>query len=134
MPVFRGTNSLKLFKICIFSFLVELIGLAIIGFCLYMVIINYKNLRLFVVEESYTSKCDGLVLEKVGKHEVYLGKRVKRGLYQSSCGKLINADINGALNIMRKVVGDSSIEKKIINRGLLFRPKKFNNLFDLIKY
>lgn len=92
------------------------------------------GIQLITHEESYTSKCDGLVLEKVGKHEVYLGKRVKRGLYQSSCGKLINADINGALNIMRKVVGDSSIEKKIINRGLLFRPKKFNNLFDLIKY
>lgn len=44
MPIFRGTNSLKLFKICIFSFLVELIGLVIIGFCLFRVIINYKNL------------------------------------------------------------------------------------------
>lgn len=101
-------------------------------------ILKYKcemvGIQLITHEESYTSKCDGLVLEKVGIHEVYLGKRVKRGLYQSSCGKLINADINGALNIMRKVVGDSSIEKKIINRGLLFRPKKFKNLFDLIKY
>ena len=36
-----------------------------------------------------------------------LEKRVKRGLFQSSIGKLINADVNGSLNILRKVVGDS---------------------------
>ena len=29
-------------------------------------------------------------------------KRIKRGLYQTSAGKLINADCNGALNILRK--------------------------------
>ena len=53
-------------------------------------------------EESYTSKCDALALESVKKHQTYLGKRIKRGLFQSNIGKLINADVNGALNIMRK--------------------------------
>ena len=82
-------------------------------------------------EESYTSKCDGLCLETIGRHETYLGKRKKRGLFQSSVGKLVNADVNGALNIMRKVVGDSEIVSRIINSGRLFRPLKFNNLYSL---
>ena len=82
-------------------------------------------------EESYTSKCDGLCLETIGRHETYLGKRKKRGLFQSSVGKLVNADVNGALNIMRKVVGDSEIVSRIINSGRLFMPLKFNNLYSL---
>lgn len=81
-------------------------------------------------EESYTSKCDSLAFETIGKHEGYLGRRKKRGLFQSSVGKLINADVNGALNIMRKVVGDSceSIHR-IIDRGLLFNPIRITNVF-----
>ena len=82
-------------------------------------------------EESYTSKCDALAMEEVGKHEEYVGKRVKRGLFQSAVGQLVNADVNGALNIMRKVVGDSEYIMRIIDSGLLFRPLKFNNLYEL---
>lgn len=81
-------------------------------------------------EESYTSKCDGLAMESICKHDVYKGKRIRRGLFQSSVGKLINADVNGALNIMRKVVGDS-YASKIIDSGQLFRPIKFNDLYSL---
>ncbi len=36
---------------------------------------------------------------------IYSGKRIKRGLYRSKDGTLINADVNGAYNILRK--GDS---------------------------
>ena len=67
-------------------------------------------------------------MEEICKHENYSGKRKKRGLYQSSCGKLINADVNGALNIIRKVVNDSEIISKIINSGWLFQPIKINVL------
>ena len=81
-------------------------------------------------EESYTSKCDALSFENICKHDNYNGKRIKRGLFQSSAGKLINADVNGALNIMRKVVGDSYVSK-IIDSDLLFRPIKFNDLYSL---
>lgn len=83
-------------------------------------------------EESYTSKCDSLLFESVEKHEKYHGKRIKRGLFQSGIGKLINSDVNGALNIMRKVVGDSSIINKMTDSGWLFQPKKLNNLYCLI--
>ena len=87
-----------------------------------------SGIKFILSEESYTSKCDGLAGEEIGKHETYLGKRIRRGLFQSSIGKLINADVNGALNIMRKVVGDSEIVSKIINSGWLFQPLRVNIL------
>lgn len=57
-------------------------------------------------EESYTSKTDALALESIEHHETYMGSRKKRGLFQSSTNKLVNADQNGALNILRKFLGD----------------------------
>lgn len=78
-------------------------------------------------EESYTSKVDHLAFEKLCKHDIYLGKRKKRGLFQSSIGKLINADINGAIGIGRKVFGDSYVSR-IIDSGLAFNPVRVNIL------
>lgn len=80
----------------------------------------------YVVEVIY-EKVDHLAFEKLGKHDVYLGKRKKRGLFQSSIGKLINADINGAIGIGRKVFGDSYVSK-IIDSGLAFNPVRVNIL------
>ena len=57
-------------------------------------------------EESYTSKCSFIDGEEIKKHTKYLGKRIKRGLFESESGKLINADLNGSLNILKKVVGE----------------------------
>jgi len=45
-----------------------------------------------------------LDLEPICKHEVYLGKRVKRGLFKASNNKKFNADVNGMYNILRKEV------------------------------
>lgn len=84
-------------------------------------------------EESYTSKCDHLSNEEMKHHKNYLGKRIKRGLFKSNTGKVINSDVNGALGIMRKVV-DESVIKQIINRGLLFNPVKIKNLFCLNEF
>ena len=55
-------------------------------------------------EESYTSKCSFLDNEQVCKHDDYLGRRIKRGLFKSSDGRLINADVNGSYNILKKAV------------------------------
>jgi putative transposase len=63
-----------------------------------------SGIKVVENEESYTSKCDSLSLEPVSKQETYLGRRVKRGLFQSSQGVLLNADVNGAINIMRKYI------------------------------
>ena len=78
-------------------------------------------------EESYTSKIDHLALESIKKQDAYLGKRKRRGLFQSSVGKLLNADINGAIGIGRKVFGDSFVER-IIGSGLAFNPIRVNIL------
>ena len=80
-------------------------------------------------EESYTSKAsffDGdeiPIYDKENLQEyIFSGKRIKRGLYQTSVGKLINADCNGALNILRKSkVVDLSV---LYNRGELNTPKR----------
>lgn len=61
-----------------------------------------KNIEVITHEESYTSKCSFIDDEAVCKHEVYAGKRVKRGLFRSKTGIEINADINAAYNIARK--------------------------------
>jgi len=80
-----------------------------------------NNINVIVQEESYTSKIDSLALESIEKHESYLGKRIKRGLFQSSIGKFINADVNGAINILRKVIGNDFI-KNLSDRGYIGYP------------
>jgi putative transposase len=40
--------------------------------------------------------------EPIRKHERYIGKRISRGLFKTSKGRLLNADVNGAYNIMKK--------------------------------
>lgn len=93
--------------------------------------ISYKcklvGISFYLSEESYTSKVDHLVFEELEKHDVYLGKRKQRGLFQSSVNKLINADINGAIGIGRKVFGDSYVSR-IIDSGLAFNPIRVNIL------
>lgn len=64
-----------------------------------------------LTEESYTSKIDHLSGELFGHKDKYLGKRVHRGLFKSSTGRVINADVNGAIGIMRKAVGESLVTK-----------------------
>ena len=70
--------------------------------------LQYKGelagIKVIVTEESYTSKCSSLDNEVIQKHEQYQGKRIKRGLFRSQDGTLLNADINGAANIIRKAV------------------------------
>lgn len=77
--------------------------------------LSYKlgqhGIKLIVANESYTSKASFLDGDKMPKKydkeakPIYSGKRIKRGLYRSKDGTLINADVNGAYNILRK--GDS---------------------------
>jgi putative transposase len=85
------------------------------------------GINVIIHEESYTSKIDHLAFEPLKKQESYLGKRKKRGLFQSSIGKLINSDINGVIGIARKVIGDSFIGK-IIDSGFVFNPIRLNVL------
>lgn len=61
------------------------------------------GIQFEMTEESYTNKCSFLDQETMEHHENYLGRRIKRGMFRSAQGILINADINAAYNIMRKV-------------------------------
>lgn len=78
-------------------------------------------------EESYTSKSSFLdddVLPKYIPEQPYKGsfkgKRVKRGLYRTSNGTHLNADVNGAANILRKATGWSV--KDLPGKGFLDNP------------
>lgn len=72
--------------------------------------IEYKckmfGLNFLKQEESYTSKCSSFDNETIEKHDNYIGKRIKRGLFRTSNGRYINADVNGSLNILRKAISD----------------------------
>ncbi|MEG5014242.1 transposase [Microcoleus sp. B4-C5] len=68
------------------------------------------GIKVIVQEESYTSRANFLGLDSIpvyGKTEtepVFTGKRIKRGLYKTSTGQLINSDVNGGYNILRKAI------------------------------
>lgn len=78
-------------------------------------------------EESYTSKAsfwdkDDIPVynEDNPKSYVFSGKRVHRGLYKYSNGKTLNADVYGALNILRK---SSVVDLKVLySRGDVDTP------------
>lgn len=87
--------------------------------------IHYKaeenGIRVIMVKEEYTSKCSSLDKEEIRKHETYIGNRVKRGLFKASNRLEINADVNGSLNILRKVIGDDFIN--LLNIGCVLQPE-----------
>lgn len=69
-----------------------------------------KGIDVITTEESYTSKCSFFDNEEMCHHDKYQGKRIKRGLFRTSDRKTINSDVNGALNIIRKVIPTFSCE------------------------
>ena len=86
-----------------------------------------QGIRFITTEESYTSKCSFLDLEEVTKQKEYLGKRVKRGLFQTKEGILINADVNGSLNIGRKYLTKLGLYTDALHEELIFHmtnPKR----------
>lgn len=100
-----------------------------IPFETFISMLRYKSerqgLRFVEINESHTSKCSSFDLEPVEHHDFYVGKRVKRGLFKTKDGILLNADINGSYNIMRKVKGDAAMPPYT---GFGYNPvKKFIN-------
>ncbi len=75
--------------------------------------ISYKaalvGIQVEVQEESYTSQASFLDLDPIPDYKphdeekyTFSGRRVERGMYRASGKRCINADINGAYNILRK--------------------------------
>ena len=95
-------------------------------------LITYKaelvGIKIHEVNEAYTSKCSALDLEAIRKHKHYLGRRITRGLFRGSY-YLLNADVNGALNILRKVIGDGFI-RKLVDRGCWFQPVRIRDVIQ----
>ncbi len=69
-------------------------------------------------EESYSSRCSFLDCETLSHHDNYIGKRICRGLFQSKKGSIINADVNGGYNILRKAVLNAFNADRIEDVGL----------------
>ena len=61
------------------------------------------------------------------------GQRVKRGLYKSRDGHVINADCNGSANIMRKVATQLGLNLVEVGRGALTLPQRYNLFTRLTK-
>ena len=85
------------------------------------------------VEESYTSKSSFLDNDELPKYKAeqpytkgFSGKRIKRGLYQSKNGTILNADVNGAYNILRK--GKQNFTCEELSSGLLASPLRIRLL------
>ena len=78
-----------------------------------------RGIRFIVTEESYTSKCSFIDKEDICKHSNYQGKRLRRGLFEASNGKLINADVNGSLNIGRKYLTKVNLYTKQLHEDLV---------------
>lgn len=85
------------------------------------------GITVIVREESYTSKASALDNDYIPTRgddviTIFSGKRVKRGLYKASSGQLINADLNAALNILRKGSGELVACRGLMNRPTVFYP------------
>ena len=76
--------------------------------------VELVGIKVLVTEESYTSKCSFLDLEPIKKQQNYLGRKIKRDLFKGSSGYIYSADVNGSLNIGRKVVGESVFDRDSI--------------------
>lgn len=90
---------------------------------------NHYGIQYIEQEESYTSKSsflddDALPVYNSGTSntEKFSGKRVHRGLYKSKDGTTVNADLNGAANILRKTGLD--YDKEGLKKAVLSRPQR----------
>jgi putative transposase len=90
------------------------------------------GIKVIVQEESYTSKSSFLNLDPIPVYGhtsaldvVFSGRRIKRGLYRTSVGQLINSDVNGSYNILRKAIPNAfgnGIESCVV------QPRRVNPL------
>ena len=85
-------------------------------------------------EESYTSKASALDFDKIPVYNEksdntnFSGRRTERGLYKTKDGILINADLNGSLNIMRKAF--PNIEFETNDLRYLQNPRTIKNIMN----
>jgi IS605 OrfB family transposase len=96
-----------------------------------------RGIKVVITEEAYTSQASALQQDKLPKYgeekPKFTGKRVCRGLYNTGENKLLNADINGSLNIIRKVIPDVFDQgiKGLPFNPVVLDPLRMTRLWDL---
>ena len=94
-------------------------------------LIKYKakknGIEVIMINESYTSGCSCLDGEIVGKNAYNKKRRISRGMFRSNQGILINADVNGAYNILYKFTKTSA---KSISEYVTYSQLKANNMYN----
>jgi len=92
-------------------------------------LIEYKakleGIKVVFVNEAYTSGCSAIDEESLSKTDYDKSRRIKRGLFKTG-NKVINADVNGSLNIMRKHLkkGTPKMVKQIRDMGAVDTPER----------
>lgn len=100
------------------------------------------GIDIIEVDENFTSQVSSIsadickLNQKMQKEKLltndFKGIRVKRGLYKDThINKVFNADLNGALNIVKLT---EQIEQKEIQLYKLCNPKKFRSDYELVKF
>lgn len=83
------------------------------------------GIKCSLINESYTSVCSFYDNEHVGFHYKYIGKRISRSLFCTGKNIIVNADVNGALNILKKCKTDrDDIISFLRNRGQTIPMRK----------
>ena len=94
-------------------------------------LIKYKaklaGIKVIMINEAYTSGCSCLDGEIVGKNAYNKKRRISRGMFRSNQGILINADVNGAYNILYKFTKTSA---KSISEYVVYSKLKANNMYN----
>ena len=91
--------------------------------------IEYKakleGIKVVFVNEAYTSGCSSINEENLSKIDYDKSRRITRGLFKTG-NKIINADVNGSLNIMRKYLknGTPEMVKQIRDMGEVGTPER----------
>ncbi|MEG3955682.1 transposase [Microcoleus sp. herbarium2] len=86
---------------------------------------DLHGIKFTETEEAYTSQSSFLDGDSLPRYGEKLpewkasGKRIKRGLYRSADGTLINADLNGSANILRKVASKLGVNFNQLSRRCL---------------
>lgn len=91
-----------------------------------MIIYKAENvgIKVIITEESYTSGTSFLDRELPIKENYNKNRRIVRGLFKTNSGRLINSDVNGSLQIIKKVISNAFMGYEI--EGLDLTPLVMN--------
>ena len=78
-----------------------------------------KGIIFKTITEEYTSKCSFVDDEEIAKHITYAGRRINRELFKTKKGIIINADVNGAYNILKKYMKENATWNERISQTLV---------------